>query len=501
LSTWFLNRLTLYSVIIFLHSDLPPEILSLIFNLIHQDLKTQKGAVLKGMRALSTTCRDWHQLASSIPALWSYIDIMVSYEQGITQSHLSAVATFLELSRDAPLSLTLEFFVSYRPPYPTTRLITAIFHLLLQNFHRWHSISCKTTFEPPSIPKRVVALFLEHIDIKFYLAKKEKNEPQAAKYCTSLVSAAPNLRSYVNNGSDYNVPANMPWAQLHKFVFSKPGLPLDALSFLDRAKSLEVFCFAMKRFRSPNSLAELPPFRSTSMIRSMTLAAWHPRDVDAFLSHLDTPNLDTLDLIFLGNSQAIVPNLHLHCSVSLFPFLSSASASFRLSSLGLHNLTIDESEFIKCLRILSPSLTDLRIRIQGFLPPLDVVSNNVLKSLTCYGSTQSEPPLCPTLESLTLERCVGADDGVLSEMVQSRRLVVNRPSSSTAVTLTMLRRLDVVFTVHTHRADRKQLNELYENGLHGAVKFAPSKLDRYVVFLTFPDDTSVNFNVDGNNFF
>lgn len=486
---WFMNRLTLYSAIIFLCSDLPPEILSLIFKLVHQNLKTQKGAVLKGMRTLSTTCKDWHQLASSIPELWSYIDIMVNHREVITHSHLSAIITFLELSRDAPLSLTLEFLVNPQVPNPIASLIVAVFHLLLHNFHRWQSISSKTSFEPPPIPKGVVALFLEHIDVRFYLP----DNLQEAKYCTDLVAAAPNLRSYVENGSDYDIPAKMPWSQLHKFVFSEPVLPLDALSFLDRAKSLEVFCSAMAS--SPDSLAELPPFRTTSMIRSMTLAGWRLREVDAFLSRLDTPNLDTLDLIFLANSltRAMVSKLRLRCSLGIFPFLLSASDSFRLSSLGLNNLMIDESEFIKCLRILSPSLTDLRIRIQGFLPPLDVVSNNVLKSLTCYGSTQPEA-LCPSLRSLTLDRCVSADDGILSDMVRSRRLVVN--TSSTGVTLTTLRRLDVVFTIHTHPADEKRLNELYENGLRGAVKFAPSELDVHLPG-TIPGKQSVNFNVDG----
>ena len=163
--------------------------------------------------------------------------------------------------------------------------------------------------------------------------------------------AAPNLRSYVNNvadesdvddESDYDVPANMPWAQLHKLVSSRPVLPFDALAFLDQAKSLEVFCFVMAC--SPDTLAESPPFRTTSMIRSMTLAAWCPHEVDAFLSRLNTPNLDTLDLICLADSSTLtfVSNLRLHCSVRIFPFLLNASDSLRLSSLGLHNLMIDQ---------------------------------------------------------------------------------------------------------------------------------------------------------------
>jgi hypothetical protein len=141
---------------------------------------------------------------------------------------------------------------------------------------------------------------------------------------------------------------------------------------------------------------------------------------------------------------------------------------------------VDESELkVGCLRILSPSLTDLSIQTDGVMFPLEMVTNNVLKSLTCNGLTQSEP-LCPTLKNFTLKRCVGADDGVLSDMVQSRlssQTVVNRPSYGTAVALTMLKRLNVVFTVHTHPTDEKRLNKFYEIGLNGgAVQFAPTQV-------------------------
>jgi hypothetical protein len=206
LSKWLLNRLTLYSAMIFLRSDLPPEILSLIFKLVHQDLKTQKGALFKGMRALSTTCKDWHQLASSIPELWSFIHIVNDQEGMMTHSHLSATITFLKLSRDLPLSLTLEFYGDITSnPNPTPRLITTAFHLLFDNFHRWHSITCKTNAEPPSISEGSVAPYLEHIDI-FH-----SNEFQGAAYCRALVAAAPNLRSYVDNArSIHGVQDQMP---------------------------------------------------------------------------------------------------------------------------------------------------------------------------------------------------------------------------------------------------------------------------------------------------
>ncbi|EDR06449.1 uncharacterized protein LACBIDRAFT_294663 [Laccaria bicolor S238N-H82] len=471
--------------------NLPPEILGLIFTLVHQDLKTQKGELFEGMRALSTTCKDWHQLVSSISELWSFIHIVVNFDQEemhmTTHSHLSAITTFLKLSRDVPLSLTLEKYGSPRRPETSisnhiSKHTTAAFHLLSNDFHRWRSITCITNPpEVPSIPEGSVAPYLEHIDIKFH-----SDELQEAAYCQALVAAAPNLRSYVDNRSRqsiYGVPDQMPWAQLHKFHFSSLITAEEGLLLLDRAKSLVQFRFMM--LESKNFFLAKPPLsRTTTMIRSMTIFSEHPREIQELLSRLDTPNLYSLDLHFIAFdfTRFFVSNLPQYCSISILPFLSSvASASFRLSSLGLYNLIVGESEFIDCLRILSPSLTDLTIQTNGVISPLKVVTNNVLKSLTLNGLTRSDWPLCPLLKNLTLQRCVGADDGVLSDMVQSRlssQTAVNMPEShGTAVALTMLRRLDVVFTVHTHHVDEKRLNEFYEKGLvRGAVQFAPTQV-------------------------
>ena len=165
-------------------------------------------------------------------------------------------------------------------------------------------------------------------------------------------------------------------------------------------------------------LAEPPLLRTTSMIQSIAMASEYPREIQELLSHLDTRNLDSLNLLFTADrfTRGWVGNLRQCCSIHIFPFLSSASDSFRLSRLELYNLMVDVSEFIDCLRILFPSLTDLSIRIDEVISPLELMTNNVLNSLTCNGSAQSKP-LCPILKNLTLNRSVGADDGVLSDMV------------------------------------------------------------------------------------
>jgi len=131
-----------------------------------------------------------------------------------------------------------------------------------------------------------------------------------------------------------------------------------------------------------------------------------------------------------------------------------------------------------CLRLLSPSLTALKILTNTSLKASDIhtfgmFTNNVLKSFTFNDSTRSEL-LCPALESLSLCRCVGADDGVLSDMIQSRH-----GSSPTAVdrlstaNVAILRHLGVIFDANTHPTDLTRLSKLYQEGLHGGIWLRP----------------------------
>jgi hypothetical protein len=204
-----------------------------------------------------------------------------------------------------------------------------------------------------------------------------------------------------------------------------------------------------------------------------------PRDVQLLLSHLETPNLNNLGLSFRHNvsSRQLTP---VQFSFIL-PFLSSGSS--QLSSLAIVNLMMSESQLIECLRLLSPSLTTLSLRIRlayySEIRLLQVVTNNVLDSLT-YHDSKSEP-LCPILESLTLEHCTDSDDGVLSNMVQSRRWLSQTAAvngQTSPCNATTLRHLDVVFVTGTHPVDQKRLTEFYRQGLSGAVRFSAYLLHR-----------------------
>ena len=423
--------------------------------------------------------KHWHKVASSIPQLWSTIEIIIDDQKETSHSQLlTTTTTFLKRSGNLPLSVML----SFEPPRchcvsrHTTRFIMTTLRLLLENFQRWRSVSFNfgnITFELPPLPQQVVAPFLEHIDIKFH----SPSIPNPSYYAALVAASAPGLRSYVAHASNCNVPPNLPWGQLHKFHPTCPIRQPDAYTILSRAKNLQEFHFVIHR--DPRGVIAPPPVRITSSIRSMSVIGHGTRPLDfLLLSRLDTPHLKALHIIFL---MPVVPRdigLAQQHAI-LFSFLSSGS--FRLSSLTIGNLLMTESQLMDCLRLLSPSLTTLKILTNteslnaSDIHIFEVFTNTVLKSLTFFHDISTGSGLlCPALESLTLCRCVGADDGVLSDMIQSRH--GSSPTAADRLSIAnvaILRCLEVVFDANTHPTDLTRLSELYREGLRGGIWLRP----------------------------
>jgi hypothetical protein len=137
--------------------------------------------------------------------------------------------------------------------------------------------------------------------------------------------------------------------------------------------------------------------------------------------------------------------------------------------LTITNLAISEDKFLDCLKLLPESITTFEILTQLEAPIVDYcqpVKNEILNLLTFHGDENSKT-LCPLLEALTLELCVGADDGLLTNMVRSRR---RSPRMLRDHGIACLKQLDVVFFRSTHSLDEEGLKEIYGEGLRGCVK-------------------------------
>jgi len=80
-----------------------------------------------------------------------------------------------------------------------------------------------------------------------------------------------------------------------------------------------------------------------------------------------------------------------------------------------------DTDLLCCLKILSPRLKSLQILADQLRPmeyyDIENVTDLVISALHY---NMNEGPLCPKLEVLTLQRCMSATDGLLSEMIASR---------------------------------------------------------------------------------
>ena len=445
-------------------NGLPPEILGLIFTSFYQDLK--RGEVDIGLGAVCLTCKRWNDLAVSTPELWSFIEIITDpiYTRPSPISILpsySKVSTWLDRSQSWPLSFAV--IGQWFDPWEV-RSVQAILPLLVAHSYRWRRVSFGfyDWFQPIHVhlPHTFIAPILESVEVicDSYLERDHI-------FFGRLLRGCPALRSFTSNErGNYltpSLPDHLPWEQLRNFEVANPINAANALMLLRRAVNLHSCCLKIGLVR--NSRRSLKPVTSPIKFLTMNIYAGpgYGENVKLFFRSLDACNLTSLSIGFrLGDSMTrdIVSDV-------------LSKPHLRLSSLTLRDLAILEDEFLNCLTLLSESITTLRILRMSEGPIYEAVKNKTINLLTFHGEG-SPKPLFPLLETLALELCVGADDGLLARMVRSRR---RSPRTLRDHGIALLKRVDVVFAHSTHRLDEEGLKEMYGEGLQGHVKFQSNK--------------------------
>ena len=142
-----------------------------------------------------------------------------------------------------------------------------------------------------------------------------------------------------------------------------------------------------------------------------------------------------------------------------------------------------DTDLLCCLKILSPRLKSLQILADQLRPmeyyDIENVTDLVISALHY---NMNEGPLCPKLEVLTLQRCMSATDGLLSEMIASRwnahMLTLSRGLGGGAEVYALDSRnpisglyfFDVVFHYHSNLKDIRVLEGLRRQGLGGQTR-------------------------------
>jgi len=305
------------------------------------------------------------------------------------------------------------------------------------------------------LPHTFIAPILESVEVF-----GGYNDERDHIFYRSLLRGCPALRSYTSNRRGlYELPPDyIPWEQLRNLEIADPINVANALMLLGRAVNLHSCYLTI----TPDYIRTHSLKPVTSPIKILTIDAansWQTgEDVKQFFLFLDARNLTNLSVTFL---------LRQYTTHDILSDILS-KPRLRLSSLTIRNLAISEDKFLDCLTLLSESITALEILRDSEEEPIyGVVKNKIINLLTFHGEG-SPKPLFPLLETLTLELCVEADDGLLTHMVRSRR---RSPDTLRDHGIALLKRLDVVFVHSTHSLDEEGLKEMYEEGLRGGVKF------------------------------
>lgn len=438
-------------------NGLPPEILGLIFMSYYQDLKP--GGIDKGLAALCLTCKRWNDLAVSTPELWSFIEI-IRQPSGLAISY-SKVSTWLDRSRNCPLSLVVR--AERLNPFQSPS-IKALLPSLLAQSYRWCSVSLGfgDWFQPTDVhlPHTFTTPILESVEV---ICDGNKEVDHDVLY-ERLLDGCPALRSYTSNQRGHyqtDLPPNYSfWEQLKNFEVVEPTNTANALILLGRAINLHscYLTIGPDHYGKPQS-----PQPVTSPIKKLTInthtASGSRENVQQFFHFLDAPNLTDLSIIFMLGRHGMT-------IATLYDILSRPR--LRLSSLTLRNLELSNDNFIDCLTYLSESITTFRVLRMPEGPVYGGIKNGTIDLLTFQGEGNPKA-LCPLLETLTLELCVRADDGLLARMVRSRR---RSPRTLRDNGIALFKRLDVVFYwPQWHTSDEEELKEMYGEGLRGGVKF------------------------------
>ena len=426
-------------------NDLPLEIFQLILKSLHVDMTKREGEVDIGLAAVCLTCKLWKDFAFSCPELWSCIEIINSRGFEILPSY-SKVSKWLSRSKNQPLSLVIRNFFQ-------SKSARALLKLLVAHSHRWHRISLHFSpyFGGIELSDNFLAPILESVIIDASCLGSNINV-----FYEKLLRGAPALRNFVHRGHwDYFTPYGLHLEPLRSFHLEGYLSASDALMVLEKGVNLQTCSL---RIEGSDGLSVKPVTSSVSCLNLLVVGVDGTKE---FFEFLHAPSLTNLSIIF-GDWR--------HDHVNLFYILSKTHS--RLSTLTITNIKMPADEFLNCLTLLT-KLTTLRI-----LKPWAVLSrtkqiekqinNNIMNLLTFQGEGAPRP-LCPLLETITLELCVGADDGLFFEMVRSRRCSPNLLHKSGVA---LLKQLDAtVLSPSIHIQDKAGLEKMYGEGLRGSLKF------------------------------
>lgn len=455
---------------------IPPEIITQFFLSYHDTL--EKGSIDRGLQNICLTCKDWCDIVYSAPELWCTLDITIQ-SRSVPESSLAKVEAWLHRSREHPLKI----YYAVDNPGPAINpwnrnLFLQIFKLLVDQIHRWSDV----TFSfPPTILETfpsvmdISAPMLESLSIVSFPVL-----PIHTRWILILLARSPKLHSFHDKRSEIQAMPlrKLPLSQLTDIDIHYPNPPPYILDLIVDMPLLET-CHFVLGTEPPFYISRLTPvFYAPTSLR-ITLS--HPSAISPlFFSRLQAPALQEIDIRILPNSHLTYGNLSI--------IFNNTHA--QITSFTLRNMFVEASNFLLCLRLLSPTLTRLEILAESLSSHhynmAENFSEEIIAALMYDPDIPVEEILCPKLEALALERCVTESDQKLGRMIESRWRAHHPKSNYHPIPkyppppISEFRFFRVVFRYHSHDVDARILQMLRGEGLGGATEFGHARLSRRI---------------------
>lgn len=461
---------------------LPPEIIQQIFLHCNFSNGSRKGTAEsftagyeyaflhpsndKAPLQLTRVCKAWRALAFSLPDLWSSISIRVS-EDGSSgfkaKPPLPVLGEWITRSGSRPLNFHIcEIRVesgdawAFTPSIPPTerpsssdrqRFFQKIMRVFTPHYARWEAARFKFRVEGDfggvfeDLPEGASYPLLRDL-----LIDRGSWEPQTCpidvERMSNMLRNSPRLDSLRWNSQRFSAFAScIHWdylkiLQLESLMSMQRFRQVLVEASQLRSLSVRVF-FAFPASPTAPEDDVLPPHLFLPHMRELAIFyEGRPRHVKHFLASVTIPQLQSFTLS--GETLGVSPHLWPHAE-----FLELVQRSgCKLEFLVMHNLAFaNETEGIEVLETLSSSLRHLAIQCDR---KYDFVTDGLLKALEIpypkfdpgwhHHDLSSSPPaqspkspttiICPLLEYISLWNCLSSTDGVLSDMVASRRRVL-----------------------------------------------------------------------------
>ncbi|KAK7037780.1 hypothetical protein VNI00_010741 [Paramarasmius palmivorus] len=373
---------------------LPPEVLTQIFELLccQDEPSVLRKTVSVPPLRIAQTCAVWRQLAFNTPSLWSSFHV----ELGAFPGNLQLLSTYLKLSGDHPLSITLH--CGRGPEWDGIILQT-----ILEHAWRWKSLSLFNADRIRDLPSPPDLPMLETLELSSELFRS-----------SAMFKFTPKLRNLILDDVEFEdlEEEYFPCSQLTSVTLRRVQIG-NVLRTLDSCPNLQEAVISCRRNFSWSPPVEHSPPIHLSHLTNLTLTTEFFSD---FFDNIATPALSSLTI----TTHAQPHNLEPWPQEVFISFLQRSLCPIK--HLSFLNIELSDKDLLAILEF-TPLLTHLSIKESSEEGAPATITNQFLRQLafpkTAFRISRAPPlPKLEFVDFVTHESRI--DYGLVMDLLSSR---------------------------------------------------------------------------------